>query len=147
MAIRDNSLEIIELLLAFGADPALRDNKGNTGLHVAAALGASACLQLLAGNTKHKDDLNELNDCGKRSRVYHVLIYFPYALYIERIIGIYFYIAMNYFRHNTITNFNDEFRQNFNRYSHWKRCKYEASGKHEQISIITLNEYNHEIIF
>ena len=47
---------------------------------------------------------------------------------------------MNYFRHNTITNFNDEFRQNFNRYSHWKRCKYEASGKHEQISIITLNE-------
>ena len=78
LAIRDNSLEIIELLLAFGADPALRDNKGNTGLHVAAALGASACLQLLAGNTRHKDDLNELNDCGKRSRVYHVLIYFPY---------------------------------------------------------------------
>ena len=65
LAIRDNSLEIIELLLAFGADPALRDNKGNSGLHVAAALGASACLQLLAGNTKHKDDLNELNDCGK----------------------------------------------------------------------------------
>ena len=74
LAIRDNSLEIIELLLAFGADPALRDNKGNTGLHVAAALGASACLQLLAGNTKHKDDLNELNDCGKRSRFYHMLI-------------------------------------------------------------------------
>jgi len=64
LAIRDNSLEIIELLLAFGADPALRDNKGNSGLHVAAALGASACLQLLAGNTKHKEDLNELNDCG-----------------------------------------------------------------------------------
>ena len=74
LAIRDNSLEIIELLLAFGADPALRDNKGNTGLHVAAALGASACLQLLAGNTKHKDDLNELNDCGKTSRIYHMLI-------------------------------------------------------------------------
>ena len=74
LAIRDNSLEIIELLLAFGADPALRDNKGNTGLHVAAALGASACLQLLAGNTRHKDDLNELNDCGKRSRFYHMLI-------------------------------------------------------------------------
>ena len=53
------------MLLAFGADPALRDNKGNSGLHVAAALGASACLQLLAGNTKHKEDLNELNDCGK----------------------------------------------------------------------------------
>ena len=65
LAIRDNSLEIIELLLAFGADPALRDNKGNSGLHVAAALGASACLQLLAGNTKQKEDLNELNDCGK----------------------------------------------------------------------------------
>lgn len=64
LAIRDNSLEIIELLLAFGADPALRDKKGNSGLHVAAALGASACLQLLAGNTKHKDDLNELNNCG-----------------------------------------------------------------------------------
>ena len=138
MAIRDNSLEIIELLLAFGADPALRDNKGNTGLHVAAALGASACLQLLAGNTRHKDDLNELNDCGKRSRFYHMLICL--SSYKERGITIYFYIAMNYFRHNTITNFDDEFRQNFNRYSHWKRCKYEASGKHEQISIITLNE-------
>ena len=74
LAIRDNSLEIIELLLAFGADPALRDNKGNTGLHVAAALGASACLQLLAGNTKHKDDLNELNDCGKRSRFYRMFM-------------------------------------------------------------------------
>ena len=137
MAIRDNSLEIIELLLAFGADPALRDNKGNTGLHVAAALGASACLQLLAGNTKHKDDLNELNGCGKRSRLYHILICL--SPYKERVIRIYFYIAMNYFRYNTITNFNDEFRQNFNRYSNWKRCKYETSGKHEQISIQTLN--------
>ena len=48
---------------------------------------------------------------------------------------------MNYFRHNTITNINDEFRQNFSRYSHWERCKYETSGKYEQMSIITLNEY------
>ena len=138
MAIRDNSLEIIELLLAFGADPALRDNKGNTGLHVAAALGASACLQLLAGNTKHKDDLNELNDCGKRSRFYRMFMANLHItkMYLEYIST----FPMNYFRHNTITNFDDEFRQNFNRYSHWKRCKYEASGKHEQISIITLNE-------
>ena len=48
---------------------------------------------------------------------------------------------MNYFRHNTITNFNDEFRQNFNWYSHWKRCEYETSGKHEQISIRAINEF------
>ena len=109
LAIRDNSLEIIELLLAFGADPALRDNKGNTGLHVAAALGASACLQLLAGNTRHKDDLNELNDCGKRSRFYSMFIWLT-KMYLEHIST----FPMNYFRHNTITNFNDEFRQNFN---------------------------------
>ena len=109
LAIRDNSLEIIELLLAFGADPALRDNKGNTGLHVAAALGASACLQLLAGNTKHKDDLNELNDCGKRSRFYRMFMA-NLQMYLEYIST----FPMNYFRHNTITNFNDEFRQNFN---------------------------------
>ena len=65
MAIRDNSIEIVELLLAFGADPVIKDGGGNTGIHIAAATRATECLKLLVENVRNKEDLNEFNEFGE----------------------------------------------------------------------------------
>ena len=66
LAIRDNSIDIVELLLAFGADPVIKDGGGNTGIHIAAATRATECLKLLSENVRNKDDLNEVNEFGKQ---------------------------------------------------------------------------------
>ena len=55
----------MELLLAFGADPVVKDGAGNTAIHIAAASGSPECLKLLAENVRNKDDLNEINDFGE----------------------------------------------------------------------------------
>lgn len=64
LAVRDNSMEIIELLLAFGSDPIAKDYRGNTSLHMATATGSTECLKLLTDNVRSKDDLNEPNNFG-----------------------------------------------------------------------------------
>jgi ankyrin repeat protein len=65
LAVRDNSVEIVELLLAFGADPSTKDGCGNTSLHVAAACHAHACLKLLAEHVRKRDDLDQVNEFGQ----------------------------------------------------------------------------------
>jgi len=67
LAIRDNSIDIVELLLAFGADPVIKDGGGNTGIHIAAATRTTECLKLLSENVRNKDDLNEDNEFGKQT--------------------------------------------------------------------------------
>jgi ankyrin repeat protein len=63
LAVRDNSVEIIEMLLAFGANTTIKDIRGNTGLHMATATRSSECLKILAENSS-KDDLNVHNNFG-----------------------------------------------------------------------------------
>jgi ankyrin repeat protein len=67
LAIRDNSVDIVELLLAFGADPLTKDGSGNTSLHVAAAGHAHECLRLLAENVRKREDLDEVNEYGEKT--------------------------------------------------------------------------------
>ena len=65
LAVRDNSIEIIEILLAFGANPSIRDFRGNTCLHMATAIRSSESLKLLAESVTTKEELNVFNNFGK----------------------------------------------------------------------------------
>ena len=65
LAIRDNSLEIIEILLAFGANPAVKDRRGNTSLHMATAAKSTDILSMLVKNVESKE-VNSLNEYGKQ---------------------------------------------------------------------------------
>lgn len=65
LAVRDNSVEIVEILLAFGANPSIRDSRGNTCLHLATAIRSSESLKLLAESVNSKDELNSFNNFGK----------------------------------------------------------------------------------
>ena len=65
LAIRDNSLEIIDILLAFGADPSIKDRRGNSSLHIAAAARATEALKILLKHARKKEDINKLNDYGE----------------------------------------------------------------------------------
>ena len=58
-------MEIIEILLAFGANPSVRDVRGNTCLHMATAIRSAECLKLLAESVNSKDELNAINNFGK----------------------------------------------------------------------------------
>lgn len=64
LAVRDNSLEIVEILLAFGANPSIRDFRGNTCLHMATAIRSSESLKLLAESVTTKEELNVINNFG-----------------------------------------------------------------------------------
>lgn len=64
LAVRDNSVEIVEILLAFGANPSIRDSRGNTCLHLATAIRSSESLKLLAESVNSKDELNSFNNFG-----------------------------------------------------------------------------------
>ena len=63
--MRDNSYEIVDVLLAFGADPAIRDARGNTALHIATAKKSTEVLSALVKHVRHREDLNRLNEYGK----------------------------------------------------------------------------------
>ena len=65
LAVRDNSMEIIEILLAFGANPSVRDVRGNTCLHMATAVRSSEALKLLVDSVNSKDELNAFNNFGE----------------------------------------------------------------------------------
>ena len=65
VALRDKCLQIIDVLLAFGANPGLKDKRGNNSFHVAAATGDAEVMKSIVKNARRKADLNELNDCGK----------------------------------------------------------------------------------
>lgn len=64
LAVRDNSVEIIEMLVAFGANPSIRDFRGNTSLHMATAIRSSESLKILAESVASKDDINAFNNFG-----------------------------------------------------------------------------------
>ena len=65
LAVRDNSVEIIEMLVAFGANPSIKDFRGNTSLHMATAIRSSESLKLLAESVTSKDEINAFNNFGK----------------------------------------------------------------------------------
>lgn len=65
LAIQDNSVEIVDILLAFGADPGVQDRRGNTSFHTAIANKSLDILKLLVKNLRSKDCLNRLNEFGK----------------------------------------------------------------------------------
>ena len=62
-------MEIIEILLAFGANPSVRDVRGNTCLHMATAVRSSEALKLLAESVNSKDELNAFNNFGKNLKL------------------------------------------------------------------------------
>lgn len=64
LAVRDNSVEIIEMLVAFGANPSIKDFRGNTSLHMATAIRSSESLKLLAESVTSKDEINAFNNFG-----------------------------------------------------------------------------------
>ena len=65
LAVRDNSVEIIEMLVAFGANPSIRDIRGNSSLHMATAIRSSESLKILAESLASKDDVNAFNNFGE----------------------------------------------------------------------------------
>ncbi|XP_040574928.1 uncharacterized protein [Lepeophtheirus salmonis] len=64
LAVLDNSAEIVELLLSFGADPSIKDHRGNTCFHQAVAMKSNDCLKLLVEHLRTKEDLDSFNDSG-----------------------------------------------------------------------------------
>eukprot|EP00094_Tigriopus_californicus_P007013 TCALIF_06752-PA protein Name:"Similar to TNKS Tankyrase-1 (Homo sapiens)" AED:0.08 eAED:0.08 QI:29/0.83/0.71/1/1/1/7/170/531 len=64
LAIQDNSVEIVDILLAFGADPGVQDRRGNTSFHTAIANKSLDILKLLMKHLRSKDCLNRLNEFG-----------------------------------------------------------------------------------
>ena len=76
LAVRDNSMEIIEILLAFGANPSVRDVRGNTGLHMATAVRSSEALKLLVDSVNSKDELNAFNNFGENEKSFFFLAFF-----------------------------------------------------------------------
>jgi len=66
LAIRDGSVDILEVLLDFGADPSVRDERGNTGVHMAAAAKRADMIRVLARRAGPKS-LNAANDYGECS--------------------------------------------------------------------------------
>ena len=65
VAVTDNAYEIVDILLAFGADPSIKDSRGNSSLHIATAKKSTESLSLLVKNVQQREDLNLLNDYGK----------------------------------------------------------------------------------
>ncbi len=68
LAIRDSSLEIMDVLLNFGADVSITDRRGNSALHMAAAAKSAEMVRKLVANAKPKA-LNAVNDYGKSSTI------------------------------------------------------------------------------
>eukprot|EP00096_Caligus_rogercresseyi_P000313 TRINITY_DN1072_c0_g1_i1.p1 TRINITY_DN1072_c0_g1~~TRINITY_DN1072_c0_g1_i1.p1 ORF type:complete len:259 (+),score=59.04 TRINITY_DN1072_c0_g1_i1:110-886(+) len=64
LAVLDNSVEIVELLLSFGADPSIKDHRGNTCFHQAVAMKSNDCLKLLVEHLRTKEDLDCFNNSG-----------------------------------------------------------------------------------
>ncbi|QQP50647.1 Nuclear factor of kappa light polypeptide gene enhancer in Bcells 1, partial [Caligus rogercresseyi] len=62
LAVLDNSVEIVELLLSFGADPSIKDHRGNTCFHQAVAMKSNDCLKLLVEHLRTKEDLDCFNN-------------------------------------------------------------------------------------
>lgn len=68
LAVRNNSVEIVEVLLAFGADPLRTDSRGNTCLHIAVEFRAWETLRtILEIAVKHTDDVDVRNSSGVTS--------------------------------------------------------------------------------
>jgi ankyrin repeat protein len=66
VALRDNCLEIIDILLAFGANPAVKDKRGNNSFHIAAATRSPDVMRAIVKSARRKMDMNVLNECGKK---------------------------------------------------------------------------------
>lgn len=68
MAVRDNSADIVEVLLSFGADPLRPDPRGNTCLHAAVEVRAWASLRaLLDAGLRHRDEVDAKNSINGES--------------------------------------------------------------------------------
>ena len=69
LAVRNNSVEIVEVLLAFGADPLRTDSRGNTCLHIAVEFRAWETLRtILEIAVKHTDDVDATNSSGELAK-------------------------------------------------------------------------------
>eukprot|EP00095_Tigriopus_kingsejongensis_P010213 snap_masked-scaffold78_size404448-processed-gene-2.3 protein:Tk10213 transcript:snap_masked-scaffold78_size404448-processed-gene-2.3-mRNA-1 annotation:"b-cell lymphoma 3-encoded protein" len=64
LAVQENSMEVVEILLAFGADPGVNDRRGNTSFHVATVNKCPTTLRLLVKHIRGKDCINRLNEFG-----------------------------------------------------------------------------------
>lgn len=64
LALRENNLEIIEILLAFGADPAVRDRRGNNAFHMAAVTGDAEVMRAIARSARKRGDINDFGNGG-----------------------------------------------------------------------------------
>ena len=67
LALRENNVEIIEILLAFGADPAVRDRRGNNAFHMAAVTGDAEVMRAIARSARKRGDINDLGNGGELS--------------------------------------------------------------------------------
>ena len=65
LALRENNLDIIEILLAFGADPAVKDRRGNNAFHMAAATGDVDVMRAVARNARRRADINDFGNGGE----------------------------------------------------------------------------------
>lgn len=64
LALRENDLEIIEILLAFGADPAVKDRRGNNAFHMAAVTGDAEVMRAIARGARKRSDINDFGNGG-----------------------------------------------------------------------------------
>ena len=75
MALRENDLEIIEILLAFGADPAVKDRRGNNAFHMAAVTGDAEVMRAIARGARKMSDINDFGNGGEFA--FHLLSAVP----------------------------------------------------------------------
>ena len=75
LALRENDLEIIEILLAFGADPAVKDRRGNNAFHMAAVTGDAEVMRAIARGARKRSDINDFGNGGELAL--HILRYRP----------------------------------------------------------------------
>ena len=82
LALRENNLEIIEILLAFGADPAVRDRRGNNAFHMAAVTGDAEVMRAIARSARKRGGPRDSRRARYRSlqdRTKEMILTSPYG--------------------------------------------------------------------
>ena len=54
--------------MAFGADPAVKDRRGNNAFHMAAVTGDAEIMRAISRSARKRGDINDFGNGGEQSR-------------------------------------------------------------------------------